>query len=200
MIPPWQFPVHPYWICLLVFGSKYLDGSEAFVAVQVPIIPVPILLQQVLIDAPKRRKFSRDIRRFESRPFHHNNDNNNNKNAPNKGQLPMMQETDVQSVAILLAPAVMAGLAAVMAGLAFGSYKMTAEAFHAFVDTASGHTWAPVDGGAHWTGLIAPALTGPVSSSLSLLFGTLMSMTVGSLYNRQNTGTSARRYLTLEDV
>jgi len=72
-----------------------------------------------------------------------------------------------------------------MAALAFNTYKATAEHFHSFVDYASGHTWSAVDGGAYLTDLITPALTGPVASFISLLFGTLTSMTVGNLYNRQ---------------
>jgi hypothetical protein len=77
-------------------------------------------------------------------------------------------------------------LPAAMALLSFSTYPETAKGFHSFVDIASGHTWAPVDGGAYLTELITPALTGPVASFISLLFGTLTSMTVGQLYNRQN--------------
>jgi hypothetical protein len=81
---------------------------------------------------------------------------------------------------VLLAPAA-------MALVAFSTYPATATGFHSFVDVVSGHTWAPVDGGAYLTDLITPALTGPVASFISLLFGTLTSMTVGQLYNRQAT-------------
>lgn len=79
---------------------------------------------------------------------------------------------------ILLAPAI-------TACIAFFTYKDISQGFHTAVDVLSGHTWEPVDGGAYLTDLITPALTGPVASFISLLFGTLTSMTVGTLYNRQ---------------
>ena len=75
---------------------------------------------------------------------------------------------------------------AIMSLIAFSTYTETAKTFRHVVDLVSGHTWAPVDGGAYLTDLIAPALTGPVSSFISLLFGTLTSMTVGNLYVRQS--------------
>ena len=73
------------------------------------------------------------------------------------------------------------------AWIAFVTYKDTSLAFHSTVDYLSGHNWASVDGGAYLTDLITPALTGPVASFISLLFGTLSSMTIGSLYDRQAT-------------
>ena len=74
---------------------------------------------------------------------------------------------------------------AALALVAFSTHPQVAEGFRDFVDVVSGHTWAPVDGGETLTDLIAPALTGPVASFISLLFGTLTSMTVGQLYSRQ---------------
>ena len=82
---------------------------------------------------------------------------------------------------------VLLSLPAAMAFLAFWLYKDTSEAFHALVDVASHHTWAPVDGGAYLTDLITPALQGPVTNVISILFGTLVSMTIGNLYQRQAT-------------
>lgn len=86
----------------------------------------------------------------------------------------------LKDVAILTAPAL-------MAATAFIFYTDTSKAFHALVDTASRHTWAPVDGGAYLTDLITPALNGPVTGVISILFGTLVSTTISNLYNRQAT-------------
>ena len=83
------------------------------------------------------------------------------------------------SIILLVSPAI-------MSLLAFSTYSETAKAFRTLVDFLSGHTWESVDGGAYLSDLIAPALTGPVSSFISLLFGTLTSMTVGNLYVRQS--------------
>jgi hypothetical protein len=74
---------------------------------------------------------------------------------------------------------------AVISSLAFVLYEDTSKAFHSFVQFASHNTFSPVDGGAYLTDMITPALNGPVASFISLLFGTLTSMTVGNLYNRQ---------------
>jgi hypothetical protein len=86
----------------------------------------------------------------------------------------------LEDVALLTAPAL-------MAATAFTFYADTSKAFHALVDAASRHTWAPVDGGAYLTDLITPALNGPVTGVISILFGTLVSTTIGNLYNRQAT-------------
>lgn len=87
---------------------------------------------------------------------------------------------NLKGVAILTAPAL-------MAAAAFTFYADTSKAFHFLVDAASRHTWAPVDGGAYLTDLITPALNGPVTGVISILFGTLVSTTIGNLYNRQAT-------------
>ena len=76
---------------------------------------------------------------------------------------------------------------AITSWIAYVTYKDTSLAFHSTVDYLSGHNWASVDGGAYLTDMITPALTGPVASFISLLFGTLSSMTIGSLYDRQAT-------------
>jgi len=75
----------------------------------------------------------------------------------------------------------------IMSCIAFFTYQEIAIGFHTTVDYLSGHNWASVDGGAYLTDLIEPALTGPVGGFISLLFGTLTSMTIGSLYSRQAT-------------
>ena len=90
------------------------------------------------------------------------------------------ENTSISSIILLLTPAV-------TSSLAFIYYKTTSESFHIFVDVTSGHTWSAVDGGEYLTDLITPALTGVVASFISLLFGTLTSMTVGNLYVRQAT-------------
>jgi len=88
---------------------------------------------------------------------------------------------------------------ALMTAMAFALYPDTSAAFHSFVDVASGHTWAAVDGGKYLNDLITPALNGPVASFISLLFGTLTSMTVSTLYQRQFNMYQATSDL-LEDV
>lgn len=86
----------------------------------------------------------------------------------------------VEDFALLITPAA-------MAGIAFSQYKDTSVAFHNFVEVASQNTWSPVDGGAYLTDLITPALNGPVTTVISILFATLVSMTVSNLLTRQNT-------------
>ncbi len=116
----------------------------------------------------------------ETRRFFHGNDDSDEDFANTSIVTRLVDRTSSLSSLLLLAPAV-------MAGMAFSTYTEVAEGFRAFVDIASGHTWYPVDGGTYLTDLISPALTGPVASFISLLFGTLTSMTVGNLYNRQAT-------------
>lgn len=69
--------------------------------------------------------------------------------------------------------------------LAFNLYDETYDAFHKFVDFASSNTWQAVDGGAYLSDLLTPALNGPISTFVSLLFGSLSSMTLSNLLNRQ---------------
>jgi hypothetical protein len=76
-------------------------------------------------------------------------------------------------------------LPGILAGLAFSLYDETYDAFHKFVDFASSNTWQAVDGGAYLSDLLTPALNGPISTFISLLFGSLSSMTLSNLLNRQ---------------
>ena len=76
-------------------------------------------------------------------------------------------------------------LSPVSAMTAFASYTETSRAFHNFIDSASGHTWQPVDGGEFISELVKTALGGPVTFGISILFGTLVGLTVSSLYSRQ---------------
>jgi len=76
-------------------------------------------------------------------------------------------------------------LPAVLTALAFTLYDETSAAFHNFVEFASANTWQAVDGGAYLSDLLTPALNGPISTFVSLLFGSLSSMTLSNLYNRQ---------------
>lgn len=78
-------------------------------------------------------------------------------------------------------------LPAVLTVLAFVFYQETSAAFHNLVDFASSNKWQVVDGGAYLSDLIIPALNGPVTTFISLLFGSLSSMTLSNLYNRQVT-------------
>jgi hypothetical protein len=71
-----------------------------------------------------------------------------------------------------------------MAG-AFYLYRDTQLAFHNFMDAASGHLWVNVDGNNYMTEIVKPVLNGPVTLSISILFGTLISMTIQTLYRRQ---------------
>jgi hypothetical protein len=90
-------------------------------------------------------------------------------------------------------------LPAFLTGLAFELYDETNYVFHAFVEFASSNTWKAVDGGTYLSDLLAPALNGPVSTFVALLFGSLTSMTMSTLYNRQ--ATLAREFASIvEDV
>jgi hypothetical protein len=68
---------------------------------------------------------------------------------------------------------------------AFTFYEGTSKAFHALVDSASHQKWYPVDGGALIGDIILPAINGPVLGTIGLLFATLVSTTIGNLYQRQ---------------
>ena len=74
---------------------------------------------------------------------------------------------------------------AVSAISAFGLYKETTKSFHWFVVNVSQNTWIPVDGGKLIGDIILPALNGPVLGSITLLFATLVAMTISNLYQRQ---------------
>ncbi|CAB9496263.1 expressed unknown protein [Seminavis robusta] len=70
-------------------------------------------------------------------------------------------------------------------GSAFFFYTNTQLAFHSFMDVCSGHLWVNVDGNAYMNDIVKPVLNGPVTLSISILFGTLISMTIQTLYRRQ---------------
>ena len=64
--------------------------------------------------------------------------------------------------------------------LAFGTYDTTSTVFHSALDQFGPWTKEQAD-------LIAPVLNGPVALSISILFGTLVAMTIQTLYSRQTT-------------
>jgi len=68
---------------------------------------------------------------------------------------------------------------------AFTFYENTSKGFHAVVQAASQNKWIPVDGGALIGDIILPAINGPVLGTIGLLFATLVSTTIGNLYQRQ---------------
>ena len=68
---------------------------------------------------------------------------------------------------------------------AFTFYTNTQRFFHDLMDSASGHLWVNVDGSMYMTEIVKPVLNGPVTLSISILFGTLTSMTIQTLYRRQ---------------
>lgn len=119
-----------------------------------------------------------------------NNNNNGNKNKkdnnnqggdgdeeewiPNTALFPYIDD----SLVILLAPAI-------MSSLAYYSFEDTTTLFNDFIDVVSKKNWEIVDGGSSLAAMITPALNGPVASFIGLLFGTLTSMTVSTLYERQ---------------
>ena len=72
-----------------------------------------------------------------------------------------------------------------LAVMAFTFYGETSRAFHEFIDTASGHQWQMADGGAFVSEMVKSALGGPVTFSVSILFGTMVGLTVSSLWSRQ---------------
>jgi hypothetical protein len=72
-----------------------------------------------------------------------------------------------------------------VAASAFATYQDTRTAFHGFIDAASGHAWVAVDGGRFMADMVRPVLNGPVTLSISILFGTLVATTVSTLYGRQ---------------
>lgn len=68
---------------------------------------------------------------------------------------------------------------------AFNLYHLTASGLHSVVQR-SHSSWISVDGGAYLADIIAPAINGPVLTSISILLGTLTAITISSLYDRQN--------------
>ena len=89
----------------------------------------------------------------------------------------MREEVKRRSYVWFVPPAVSAA--------AFVSYDSTAKLFHKCIDAASGHTWQPADGGKYISQLAQTALSGPVTFSVSILFGTLVGITISTLHQRQ---------------
>jgi hypothetical protein len=87
----------------------------------------------------------------------------------------------------------------VLSIMAFCYYTETAKAFHWLVDAWSGHTWTSADGGKYMMEIVRPVLNGPVTLAVSILFGTLVSMTIQTLYNRQ-TSLHSNYVSTVEEV
>jgi hypothetical protein len=67
----------------------------------------------------------------------------------------------------------------------FYSYSGTSTAFRDCIDVLSGYQWAAADGGKYMAEIVRPVLNGPVTLSISILFGTLVAMTIQTLYRRQ---------------
>ena len=72
-----------------------------------------------------------------------------------------------------------------LATAAYNLYDETSRLFHKGLDWASGHTWVPADGGKYVAEVTKSALTGPVTFSVSILFGTLVGLTISTLNGRQ---------------
>jgi Protein of unknown function (DUF4239) len=78
-------------------------------------------------------------------------------------------------------------LPVVMGIVAFNTYTDTSAAFHHFIDVASGYQWSSVpDGGKYMSDIVQPVLNGPVTFSVSVLLGTLVAMTIGTLSTKQS--------------
>jgi hypothetical protein len=73
----------------------------------------------------------------------------------------------------------------ILTGAAFMLYTSTARSFHRFIDWASGHAFQAADGGQFASELAQSALGGPVTFGISILFGTLVGLTISTLYTRQ---------------
>jgi hypothetical protein len=71
----------------------------------------------------------------------------------------------------------------VNAYLAFESYEFIARHFHAFLLGVNSIKWGPEE--EYGTSIIVSVLNGPLSASLSITFGTLVAVTVSTLYERQ---------------
>jgi Protein of unknown function (DUF4239) len=88
-----------------------------------------------------------------------------------------LRQNDLDSILWYLPP--------VLTVAAFMLYRDTSRAFHQFIDTASGHSFQAADGGQFASDLAQTALGGPVTFGISILFGTLVGLTVSTLYTRQ---------------
>ena len=69
---------------------------------------------------------------------------------------------------------------------AYALYDDTAKVFHQCLDWASGNQWVPADGGKYVAEITKSALSGPVTFSVSILFGTLVGLTITTLNSRQS--------------
>lgn len=72
-----------------------------------------------------------------------------------------------------------------LSAFSFLTYQDVKAVFHDLIDEASGHTWVAADGGKFMAEMVRPVLNGPVTLSISILFGTLVATTVSTLYSRQ---------------
>jgi hypothetical protein len=66
---------------------------------------------------------------------------------------------------------------------AYSSFELVASNFHSAVEAINQANWKPGDD--FESGIDLPALRGPLTTSLSIMLGTLVAVTVSSLYNRQ---------------
>ena len=73
----------------------------------------------------------------------------------------------------------------VSALLAYESYEDIARLFHNYLISVNSYKWGP--GEEYGSSIIANVLNGPLSGSLSIMFGTLVAVTVSTLYDRQQT-------------
>ena len=73
----------------------------------------------------------------------------------------------------------------ILSVVAYSSYTQTSRAFHQFIDLVSGNQWQSADGGKLISEMAQTALSGPVTFSISILFGTLVGLTVSTLHSRQ---------------
>jgi hypothetical protein len=73
------------------------------------------------------------------------------------------------------------------AGFSFGTFKFMSSLFHDVVQWASANTWFPTtpEEVNLQTSVVTQVVNGPVITSISVLFATLVSMTVSNLYARQ---------------
>lgn len=72
-----------------------------------------------------------------------------------------------------------------LTAVAFTLFDETSRVFHRLLDYASGHNWVPADGGRYIADVTKTALTGPVTFSVSILFSSLVGLTVSTLNARQ---------------
>jgi hypothetical protein len=176
-------------LTLVTVGLLWTSGqesAEAFIsprAAEIRILPSSSMpcslssLQRLSTTTYRNHQRSKTALFIDVWSAHNNNNNNNNTNYPLTFS---ERELTVEDVIVILLPAV-------LTGLAFSFYEQTSASFHNLVDSLSSNTWQAVDGGAYLSDLLIPALNGPVVTFISLLFGSLSSMTLSNLYSRQVT-------------